>query len=124
MEPDRKLQLSALRILDVILDVCAARTTSWKETILDAVARCWIGIFDEETTTNEQRKGIVFTNSVQAWVLNKFEIADESETINERELVKIELQNLCAKLAQVCPTIIKVHIDEYSIVIVLIDTSI
>ncbi len=67
VEPDRKLQFSALRILSVILDVCAPRITSWKETILDAIARCWIGIFDEETTTNGEHKGMIL-HSVQIWL--------------------------------------------------------
>jgi hypothetical protein len=46
------MQLSALRVLGILLEVCKPRVNSWKETILDAVGRCWVGLIDEE------RKGI------------------------------------------------------------------
>ena len=52
IDSDRKMQLSALHVLGVLLEVCKPRINSWKETILDAIGRCWVGLIDEE------RKGI------------------------------------------------------------------
>lgn len=52
VDPDRRMQLSALRVLGILLEVCKPRINAWKETILDAVGRCWVGLIDEE------RKGI------------------------------------------------------------------
>ena len=52
VDSDRRMQLSALCVLGVLLEVCKPRMDAWKETILDAVGRCWVGLIDEE------RKGI------------------------------------------------------------------
>jgi hypothetical protein len=42
------MQISALRVLGVLLEVCKPRMNSWKETILDAFGRCWVELVDEE----------------------------------------------------------------------------
>ncbi|KAF9485494.1 hypothetical protein BDN70DRAFT_927435 [Pholiota conissans] len=86
VEPDRELQLSALRALETLLDVCKPRIPSWRETILDAVGRCWVGLIDEE------RKG------------------SSAGDINLRNEVKKSLQDFCVHLAQTCPSVTK---DEY-----------
>jgi len=46
--PRRELQLSALRVFAIILETCGPRIDGWKDTILDAVGRCWVGIADAE----------------------------------------------------------------------------
>jgi hypothetical protein len=48
MQPQRKTQLAALDVLAALLGVCAPRINSWKETILDGIGRCWVGIIDDE----------------------------------------------------------------------------
>jgi hypothetical protein len=52
VDSDRRMQLSALRVLGILFEVCKPRINAWKETILDGVGRCWVGLIDEE------RKGI------------------------------------------------------------------
>ncbi|KIM83994.1 hypothetical protein PILCRDRAFT_68800, partial [Piloderma croceum F 1598] len=44
--PSREMQLSSLRALHVLIDECLPRMPRWKGTILDAVAKCWVGIID------------------------------------------------------------------------------
>lgn len=58
IDPDRKMQLSALSAIDVILDVCTPRINFWKETILDAVGRCWVQLIDEEQKNSIPPNGI------------------------------------------------------------------
>lgn len=41
-----ELQKSAGRVLLVIIEVGACRMEGWKFTILDCVARCWVGLVD------------------------------------------------------------------------------
>jgi len=41
-----ELQKSACRVMLVIIDVAACRMGGWKFTILDGVARCWVGLVD------------------------------------------------------------------------------
>ena len=52
------MQLSALSAIEVILDVCASRVKSWKETLLDAVGRCWVQLIDEEQNKPTPPNGI------------------------------------------------------------------
>ncbi|KAF8809105.1 hypothetical protein BYT27DRAFT_7232472 [Phlegmacium glaucopus] len=78
IDPDREMQLSALGSIEVILDVCAPRINFWKETILNAIGKCWVQLIDEEQ------------NSIQ---LNEFEQRLRSN-------LKLQLQRLCAKLAE------------------------
>jgi len=46
VSPSREMQLSSLRALHVLIDECSPRIARWKGTILDAVAKCWVGIID------------------------------------------------------------------------------
>ncbi|KAF8202549.1 hypothetical protein BJ912DRAFT_445053 [Pholiota molesta] len=84
--PDRVLQLSALRVLGTVLDVCIPRIPFWKEALLDAVGRCWVGLVDEE------RKGLMTCD------------------IKLRNKVKRSLQDFCVQLAKTCPSVIQ---EEY-----------
>jgi hypothetical protein len=52
------MQLSALNAIEIILDVCAPRINFWKETILDAVGRCWVQLIDEEEKNSILPNGI------------------------------------------------------------------
>lgn len=49
VEPDIRMQLSAICVLGSLLDVCRPRIEPWKETILNAIGRCWVGLIDEES---------------------------------------------------------------------------
>jgi len=60
VDSDRGMQVSALRVLGVLLEVCKPRMNSWKETILDALGRCWVELIDEE------REGIKSSESIIA----------------------------------------------------------
>lgn len=63
MDSDRKLQVSALKVLVSILGVSSPRINAWKETILNVIGRCWVGIIDEETKgTNEGSRGQISSN--------------------------------------------------------------
>lgn len=65
MNSNRKLQVSALKVLVSILGVSAPRINAWKETILDAIGRCWVDIVDEETKeTNEGHRGQFFVEYI------------------------------------------------------------
>lgn len=43
------LQISSLRALCTLIDICAVRIKFWKGTILDAVVRCWINASNDGT---------------------------------------------------------------------------
>jgi len=45
------MQLSAIASLETLVDICSPRIGSWKETILDAIGRCWVNIIDERENT-------------------------------------------------------------------------
>jgi hypothetical protein len=57
------MQLSALSTIEVILDVCTPRINFWKETILDAVGRCWVQLIDEEQKNSIPPNGIFSVSS-------------------------------------------------------------
>ena len=44
--PSRDFQLNSLRTLGFLVDECTPRMLRWKGIILDAVAKCWVGIVD------------------------------------------------------------------------------
>ncbi|KAF9530343.1 hypothetical protein CPB83DRAFT_850741 [Crepidotus variabilis] len=73
------IQLSALKVIESLLDTCAPRIPAWKETILDAVGRCWAGIQDDVNRTNHQ----------------------------DLPLLEVKLRSLCEKLAKVCPSVLQ-----------------
>lgn len=43
------MQLSALRALSVIIDVCQHRMFRWKGTIIEGVGKCWVTLVDAGT---------------------------------------------------------------------------
>ena len=97
------MQLSALSTIEVILDVCTPRINFWKETILDAVGRCWVQLIDEEQQNSIPPKGICRSSSEFGLVTLFTEFGQ-----GLRSKVKAQLQHLCAKLAEVCPSVIQV----------------
>ncbi|KAF8909392.1 hypothetical protein CPB84DRAFT_1766025 [Gymnopilus junonius] len=90
IDSDRKIQLSAIRVLDTLLDVGRPRVEFWKETILDAVGRCWVGLIDESTSMQ--------VNGTSRSSLEAFTLKGD---------VKEGLQSLCIRLAEVCPSVIE-----------------
>ncbi|KAH9479561.1 hypothetical protein JR316_0008156 [Psilocybe cubensis] len=60
VEPDTTMQLSAIKVLYTLLDVCEPRIEPWKETILNAIGRCWVGLMDQErgAPNTEVKKGL------------------------------------------------------------------
>ena len=102
------MQLSALRTIEVILDVCTPRINFWKETILDAVGRCWVQLIDEEQENSIPPSGICRFS-----LLSEFGLVTLSSLFTEfgqrlRSNLKAQLQHICAKLAEVCPSVIQV----------------
>ncbi|KAJ7047754.1 hypothetical protein C8F04DRAFT_20951 [Mycena alexandri] len=45
-----ELQISSLRALSAVINACPERIPHWKGTILNGVARCWVGIVDPPKT--------------------------------------------------------------------------
>jgi len=85
IDPDREMQLSALSTLEVVLDVCAPRIKFWKGTVLDAVGRCWVQLIDEEEKNSMPPTAV-------------------EQRLKSKKL-KAQLQHLCVKLAEVCPSV-------------------
>ncbi|KAF9448472.1 hypothetical protein P691DRAFT_792581 [Macrolepiota fuliginosa MF-IS2] len=54
-----ELQKSAGKLLLVIIDVGACRMEGWKFTILDCVARCWVGLVDSGSGLDLELQGIL-----------------------------------------------------------------
>lgn len=44
------LQLSSLRALRTVIQQCSPRIESWKSTIIDGVAKCWVVLLGREQT--------------------------------------------------------------------------
>ncbi|KAF9468776.1 hypothetical protein BDZ94DRAFT_1244563 [Collybia nuda] len=44
--PQIKLQLSSLRVLDVLIVECAPRIGGWKGVVIDGLGRCWVSLKD------------------------------------------------------------------------------
>ncbi|KDR80514.1 hypothetical protein GALMADRAFT_240803 [Galerina marginata CBS 339.88] len=91
---DRKVEFSAITVLSTLLDVCGPRIELWKETILDAIGRCWVGLIDEENPA-------IQTNG---------DLDASPADVGLRRELKRQLQNLCTKLAELCPSVVK---DEF-----------
>jgi hypothetical protein len=51
--PPIKLQVSSLRVLEVLIEECAPCMPRWKITILDGVGRCWVTLKDSGDITSE-----------------------------------------------------------------------
>ncbi|KAJ7265856.1 hypothetical protein B0H12DRAFT_173170 [Mycena haematopus] len=43
-----ELQISSLRVLCALINACPGRILYWKGTILNGVARCWVGVVDSQ----------------------------------------------------------------------------
>ena len=48
-----ELQVSSLRVLEILIDECAPCMQRWKFTILDSVGRCWVTLKDTGSITSE-----------------------------------------------------------------------
>jgi hypothetical protein len=48
-----ELQVSSLRVLEILIDECAPCMPRWKFTILDGVGRCWVTLKDSGGITGE-----------------------------------------------------------------------
>lgn len=51
--PPVELQVSSLRVLEILIDECAPCMPRWKFTILDGVGRCWVTLKDSGSITSE-----------------------------------------------------------------------
>ena len=100
------MQLSALSTIEVILDVCTPRISFWKETILDAVGRCWVQLIDEEQENSIAPNGICRFFFEFGLVTLSFLFTEFGQRL--RSNLKAQLQHLCVKLAEVCPSLIQV----------------
>ncbi|PPQ68581.1 hypothetical protein CVT25_005424 [Psilocybe cyanescens] len=103
VESDIKMQLSAIRVLDTLLDVCKPRIEPWKETILNAIGRCWVGLIDEESSSTESG-AVLATCLVRIRVTHWITVPQNQRDTSE---VKRGLQMLCVKLAKICPSAIQ-----------------
>ncbi|KAF9557416.1 hypothetical protein CPC08DRAFT_819874 [Agrocybe pediades] len=85
------MQTSAMFVLETLLDTCRPRIPPWKETILDAIGRCWVDLIDEGKKAPQVR----------------------AKVQQGRREVKVGLQRLCAKLADVCPEILQEDMQRF-----------
>ncbi|KAJ6516312.1 hypothetical protein C8R45DRAFT_1087411 [Mycena sanguinolenta] len=54
-----ELQISSLRALCALIDACPERISHWKGTILNGVARCWVGVVESpETSPDGLKEGL------------------------------------------------------------------
>ncbi|KAJ3515523.1 hypothetical protein NLJ89_g1696 [Agrocybe chaxingu] len=95
VDRDVQMQLSAIRVLETLMDVCKPRMKSWSETMLDGIGRCWVGLYDEEqrdATVNSEKR---------------------PKYLQGRDEVKRRLPKLCSKLIRVCPDIMQNYIPRF-----------
>ncbi|KAJ7224242.1 hypothetical protein GGX14DRAFT_649117 [Mycena pura] len=78
------LQMSSLRALSAVIKACPERIPQWKGTIINGVARCWVGVIDSESTVDDD--------------------------LNSGDGLKRELKNVSGQLAIVCPSVLQ---EEY-----------
>jgi hypothetical protein len=107
------LQLSSLKVLLSLMEVCAPRLHSWRLTILDGLVRCWV-----LTIIDKGEAASVITVTTSAGL----DSDDEDEypkgpnvtygslpitpEVQERLLeLKTLLRRACAELARYCPSI-------------------
>jgi hypothetical protein len=76
-----KMRVPALRALQAVIGVCAARMHRWKGTILETIAKCWTEVTDAEAL-------------------------DDADT-KSRLALKTELALTCAGLAAACPSVVE-----------------
>lgn len=53
--PPVELQVSSLRVLEILIDECAPCMPRWKFTILDGVGRCWVTLKDSGSITTNSK---------------------------------------------------------------------
>ena len=75
------LHFAALHIIDVLSDVCAPRMAQWAVTIVDGMARCWVGCMDVVGVELEPP-------SIEA--------------------LQARLRETAVKLSSICPSVVKV----------------
>ena len=94
--PPTELQISSLRVLEILIDECAPCMLRWKFMILDGVGRCWVTLKDAGSITGEARFFALktTTNAIYPYLAN-------SE-------LRMLLQNTCASLAKSCPSVVEV----------------
>uniref|UniRef100_A0A8H7XS72 Uncharacterized protein n=1 Tax=Psilocybe cubensis TaxID=181762 RepID=A0A8H7XS72_PSICU len=103
VEPDTTMQLSAIKVLYTLLDVCEPRIEPWKETILNAIGRCWVGLMDQER--GAPNTGPFFSDAPVVPALNQSTVPRNESQSTE---VKKGLQMLCMKMAEICPSVTQV----------------
>ncbi|KAJ7895955.1 hypothetical protein B0H14DRAFT_2558408 [Mycena olivaceomarginata] len=81
------LQLSSLRALGALVAACPDRIPAWKGTILNAVARCWVGVGVAESPDPEDADADASTSTLKA-----------------------ALKTVSRALARACPSVLQ---DEY-----------
>jgi hypothetical protein len=64
VSPSRDMQTTSLRALDVLVKECSPRMPKWKDTILDAVAKCWVCIVDLGLDDPGSHIGLSFNVSI------------------------------------------------------------
>ena len=64
VSPSRDMQSTSLRALGVLIKVCSPRMPRWKDTILDAIAKCWVCIVDLDLNDPRRHIGLSFYVSI------------------------------------------------------------
>jgi hypothetical protein len=75
------LQLASLRALGALVAACPERIPAWKGTILNAVARCWVGVVE----------------------------GPEPEDAASTSTLKAALKTVARALARACPSVLQVR---------------
>lgn len=87
------MQLASVDSLLVLMDECAIRMGFWKGAILNAVARCFVTMKDNDGSSH---------------CFLTFVSVDSPQVDMNNELVK-SLRLICQKLAETCPSVVQVH---------------
>jgi hypothetical protein len=93
VKTSRDMQLVSLRVLGFLIDECLPRMPRWKGTILDAVAKCWVGIID--LGVDDLGRHIECFPGVADW------------RFLDSQKVKCALRDVCSQLATACPSVLQ-----------------
>ena len=73
------LQLSSLRALETVIQECSPRIQSWKGTIVEGVAKCWVALLEGERT-DESEFQVLTLRAVQSLSLDRIRRRTKTRT--------------------------------------------
>lgn len=111
------MQLSALRALGVVIDICAGRMQHWRGTIAEGVGKCWVTIVESEVGKQAPKD-----SDIGAPPLSNFPRPVDIQNGSARRSVRLRagvqaaLRDVCLRLAEACPTVVEVSPDWKNII--------